>query len=489
MRDPLVAHIGIFYRCKSACCRYKILEMFRSIAALILLFLGTLHPSYADEPQTRSLYVRWETTSQHPSDFNTGKKLVPFSDSVQEVSSFSDIQSRLAELTNASLKTGDQVIILIDTHGVPSSGTEKSHAISLSDGMPSLDEIEPYLQKLTSAGVNVALIDTSCFSAPSLSFATTSPELQKHLCVITGDAVSLPSFASFSSHLDESMGDGASMEDWFRKARRKDTFGTGSPAISTEASRACGKALADVDKIMASADFWNYEDVFKVIPTQPCKTPSQYPAIQNLLESMKPIVDTVNENDPDVEFLYSALSKITRQVADLRKKHPDLVKEMTKTRRLSDGQELTWAEASRLMFSSTEWPRKWSDAMLKKILQQNDVPIRVRGKIMNHINNFDPTEFTKFIEEAPSLADYLRKEEPNFRRYYEIQKFAQEGRPKLLDSLTKEESLELNAVGLGARLATASPERNLFERCYQKYLENHPPDEDSPCRKIKFRMK
>jgi hypothetical protein len=87
------------------------------------------------------------------------------------------------KLESGKLKSGDQLILIIDTHGTKNSSEEKTHLISLSPSEStklktsseakkiSIDKLEKISNLAAKKGVKLALVDLSCFSGSTLKIA------------------------------------------------------------------------------------------------------------------------------------------------------------------------------------------------------------------------------------------------------------------------------------------------------------------------------
>lgn len=155
------------------------------------------------------------------------------------------------KLKSGTIKAGDQLMVIIDTHGAAKRNQEKTHSIALSSGsatemknlsgadVMSMDELEKLTALASEKGVKLALLDLSCFSGNTLKLAN------KNVCLISASGekqygyleVREPgkkySFSTFGGRLIEGMKKGANLEDLFLSARA----GTDSPdfpMISTD---------------------------------------------------------------------------------------------------------------------------------------------------------------------------------------------------------------------------------------------------------------
>ncbi|MGZ3808672.1 MAG: hypothetical protein ACXVCE_11345, partial [Bacteriovorax sp.] len=138
----------------------------------------------------------------------------------------SDLENKLS-----SLKSGDQLLLIMDTHGAMNTPNEKSHSVSLSATAAldlktlsgaktvSMDEFEKLFTIASSKGVKLALLDLSCFSGNTLKISN------KNTCVISATGENNYGFidektgndnspyASFGGRFLERMKEGSNLED------------------------------------------------------------------------------------------------------------------------------------------------------------------------------------------------------------------------------------------------------------------------------------
>lgn len=148
------------------------------------------------------------------------------------------IQSYISKLQNKELVKGDQLMIMINTHGAEKQPQFKTHSIATSVGNPTnlnslqgahtvdLDQLEVLKNLAKAQGVKMAIVDNSCHSGNSLSLA------DENTCVITASGPNHYGFAPFSENFIELMQNGKNLEDVFLEARAMDQTPS-FPMIST----------------------------------------------------------------------------------------------------------------------------------------------------------------------------------------------------------------------------------------------------------------
>ena len=165
-----------------------------------------------------------------------------------------DIESKLQD---GRLKSGDQLMLLIDTHGAMKTSKEKTHSVALSEGAASelkglsgahifsMDKLQKIIDLAAEKGVKLALMDFSCYSGNTLSLLGNN--LNK-ACLISASGPNQYSYiegldpirsfpsSSFSGKFVESLKAGKNLEELFLTAR-KGTSDPDFPMISTVEGR------------------------------------------------------------------------------------------------------------------------------------------------------------------------------------------------------------------------------------------------------------
>ena len=138
---------------------------------------------------------------------------------------------QLIKTTNGELKSGDQLLIHINSHGARRDvSTEKTHKIATAES--ALENYETiggstvgldYLKKLTELanhkGIKLAIIDFSCHSGSTLNIAN------KNTCVITSTGPNHYGYTgsdqTFTSLFNSKLEKGKSLEEIYLEAREK----------------------------------------------------------------------------------------------------------------------------------------------------------------------------------------------------------------------------------------------------------------------------
>lgn len=158
-----------------------------------------------------------------------------------------------AGIRNGTITSGDQLLLLIDSHGAENQPPARTHAISSGRGTAvdlnnlsgsdtvSLDRIAGLSRLAEEKGVRLGIIDMSCHSGASLPLANSKT------CVITASGPQSYAYGGddrriFSTRMIDGMTPGKNLEDVFLNARSQ-AIDVGFPMISTPEARAAQDQL------------------------------------------------------------------------------------------------------------------------------------------------------------------------------------------------------------------------------------------------------
>lgn len=170
------------------------------------------------------------------------KPVKPFSDS-----EFEDIlKDYEGKIKSGAIKDGEQLLLMIHSHGSESLPSTQTHYISAGSGAltdystlkgaksVSLDRLKALIELAEQKGVKLGIVDLSCHSGVSLSLASDKT------CVVTATGPKHFAYAQsdsvFSSAFARDMRPGMTLEELYLKSRRNSTD-NGFPMISSEAGR------------------------------------------------------------------------------------------------------------------------------------------------------------------------------------------------------------------------------------------------------------
>lgn len=205
------------------------------------------------------------------------------------------------------LKKGDQLLLVMNTHGLNNSSNEKSHSIVTSpvpgesykttEGarIASMDEFERIIALADEKGIKLAVVDLSCYSGNTLKLK------KKNICIISttgenqlgyADVLGTPpkKLLSFEGRFLNGMKQGENLENLFLKSRKESHF-QDFPMISTETGTLVNDLMF---KLLEPYLVYNDENKYdfsksydsKNIPEALCKTQNEYSEINKRLKEI-----------------------------------------------------------------------------------------------------------------------------------------------------------------------------------------------------------
>jgi hypothetical protein len=170
------------------------------------------------------------------------------------------VNEMISKIESGVLKSGDQLMVVINTHGAKNSGKEQTHQVatahsSLDDlqtlagaSVVKLDNLQKLVDVAAEKGVKLAITDMSCFSGNLLNLKGDKA------CLISATGrdqfgyagtLDLGLFnvtATFSGKFFNQLSEGKNLEEIFLKSRQK-SWTADYPMISTKAGRAIDDKL------------------------------------------------------------------------------------------------------------------------------------------------------------------------------------------------------------------------------------------------------
>lgn len=220
------------------------------------------------------------------------------------------IESYKVKILLGDIKAGDQLMIIINTHGAINDGRQKTHLIAakgkaasdmnkLSDAeLVSLDALAELVKLTNDRGITMGIVDLSCHSGNSLKLK--SP----NTCVVTSTGPNHYGFAggnSFSDLFLANLTPGKTMEQAFLKAR-VESNDAAYPMISTEEQESISREVysnitpylyfydPNADKI---TDYLSKVSKDQVT----CQRENQFIALIKKIESMNQLLPVSRRND------------------------------------------------------------------------------------------------------------------------------------------------------------------------------------------------
>jgi hypothetical protein len=192
----------------------------------------------------------WQTNVIFNGGHSTTEALVASAFPGKPVSNFtaqtysSMIQDYLQKIERGDIKPGDQIMLVVNTHGGPHTEPNLTHSIATSEthdasgkglGTVSIDELKKVRDAAEAKGIKLAITDMSCYSGLSQALGTDKT------CVISATgklnyAAAGGSADVFSNKFLANLKPGRNLEDIFLQTRST-TGDPGFPEISTSAGR------------------------------------------------------------------------------------------------------------------------------------------------------------------------------------------------------------------------------------------------------------
>ncbi len=154
------------------------------------------------------------------------------------------------DINSGKIKSGDQLLVMINSHGGAATDSAKSHLITAGAtdgplnlqtlagavGIVNLDQLQELIKLANDKGVKLGIVDFSCHSGNTLKLAN------EKTCVISAAGSDHFAYTLFASDFTHNMKTGKSLEQVFLETRRK-TADTSYPMISTTAGQEINSQL------------------------------------------------------------------------------------------------------------------------------------------------------------------------------------------------------------------------------------------------------
>jgi peptidoglycan hydrolase CwlO-like protein len=162
---------------------------------------------------------------------------------------YEKIISEYAEkIKNGSIKPGEKLLVMVDTHGGEKQSAYKTHSIALTgaklanmsqisgNASSSMDKLQILSDLARQKGIKLGIIDFSCHSGNSLPLAN------DNTCVIAASGANHFGYGTFAEEFIANMAKGKSLEEIYLSVRSKYDLPS-FPEISTSAGRAISSEL------------------------------------------------------------------------------------------------------------------------------------------------------------------------------------------------------------------------------------------------------
>ena len=153
------------------------------------------------------------------------------------------------------IKSGDQLMIIVSSHGASKNPGMKTHAISAKGGaatdlnnlqgssLVSLDALAEIVKLTNERGINLGIVDLTCHSGHTMALKTNAP----NTCIVTASGPVHYGFAGPSAFIDKfllNLTPGTNLEEAFLKGRLQSNDPS-YPMISTQANDKIVKDVYD----------------------------------------------------------------------------------------------------------------------------------------------------------------------------------------------------------------------------------------------------
>ncbi len=248
------------------------------------------------------------------------------------------IKSYMKKIEEGDIKSGDQLLVWLNTHGAQAYSGEKGHMISATgksssdftnlsqNTLVSTNELQSLIDLASEKGVKLGIIDFSCHSGASI--ALSNPKT----CIISSTGPNHFAYSSFPSEIIDNMKKGKSLEDVFLDSFDS-RYDIAFPMIST----AHGKKVQDKLYDLAGPFLLNFDSNSGLDKLTPYLEKNSSPEMclmeeNNFKELLKLTLDAekitmkVRQSD-DYKNLRLALGKYKNVVEEYQESLSSLVKD------------------------------------------------------------------------------------------------------------------------------------------------------------------
>lgn len=232
------------------------------------------------------------------------------------------IEDYKAKLNSGAIKSGDQLLVWIDTHGALQAEGESSHSISAADGsaaanlttlegapLVKMDEMQSLIDLANSKGVKLGIMDNSCHSGSSL--ALSNPNTR----IVTASGPNHFGYSNWGSILGSNLSAGKSLEDVFLE-----TLNERDDAAFPMISSPVGKEIQDQLYPLATPYFYSYSDnphhnklsTFlegQVIKNQCDQADASFQELLTFSQQVEAMVKPVGQKGPKYDAFRNAVSE------------------------------------------------------------------------------------------------------------------------------------------------------------------------------------
>lgn len=230
-----------------------------------------------------------------------------------------NIEGEIATLKNriqkGDLKSGDQIMVTIATHGLPRRIPRLAHGVATIDGQFDVSKLAELRNLAEKKGVKLAIIDFSCHSGTTLDLATDKT------CVISSSSEGV-AYNTSGQAFAKSFKRFSNLEEAFLEGRRSVSVAA-PPLISTEAGVKTFQATKVLAESMAERSEVNFREKAESLT---CRGPESapYKKLLGQLADIKKSMSTADYLKMKVGLKDYDLDKIQDRLGQAMKKYEDM---------------------------------------------------------------------------------------------------------------------------------------------------------------------
>ncbi|UOF00322.1 hypothetical protein [Bdellovibrio reynosensis] len=139
-----------------------------------------------------------------------------------------EIANLKKRIQSGDLKSGDQLMVTIATHGLPTQPPQIAHSVAATDGIIDLGQLKELRDLAEANGVQLGIVDYSCHSGVTLNLGSDKT------CVVSAASHNV-GYVNAGEEIGKNIKKGSNLEEAFLMGRKAPS--PGAPQISTEAGR------------------------------------------------------------------------------------------------------------------------------------------------------------------------------------------------------------------------------------------------------------
>ena len=233
------------------------------------------------------------------------------------------IEGYKKKILSGEIKSGDQLMIIVNTHGASKSAGQLTHRVSASGGaatdlnelagskLVSLDDLQEIVKLTNDRGIKLGIVDLSCHSGNTLALKKNAP----NTCIVTASGPVHYGFAGSVAFPDKflaALKPGKNLEEVFLEARLNSSD-SGYPMISTSEN---DKIVNDVYNNITPYLYYYSPSADKMTPyvlananqEQMCRRDEEFKDLMSKLDELKSVMKS-KKNSFNADKLIDLLNK------------------------------------------------------------------------------------------------------------------------------------------------------------------------------------